>query len=159
MPATALPALLDALVAALQARPGLAGVAVYSCPVAPEDLGKEAIELAAETDVVQTAAAMDSTDVEESFDVKGSIVCYHAMPAGAGHVATINAAAKVVRDRACAILGEVESELATNDTVTATVRDARTTSIKVNQGMAPEGQLGRWCAIVFTISAEAHTTP
>jgi len=159
MPATALPALLDALVAALQARPGLAGVNVYGCPVAPEDLGKEAIELAAETDVVQTIAAMDSTDVEEAFDVKGSIVCFTPMPAGASTAATINGAAKTVRDRACAILGEIESELATNDTVTATVRDAHATSIKVNQGMAPEGQLGRWCAIEFTISAEAHTTP
>ena len=159
MSATALPTFIDALVAALQARAGLAGVSVYSCPVSPEDLGKEAIELAAETDVVQTAAAMGSTDIEESFDVKGSIVCFTPMPAGASTAATINGAAKTVRDRACAILGEVESELSTNDTVTATVRDAHTTSIKVNQGMAPEGQLGRWCAIEFTISAEAHTTP
>ena len=159
MSATALPTFIDALVAALQARAGLAGVNVYGCPVAPEDLGKEAIELAAETDVVQTAAAMGSTDIEESFDVKGSIVCFTPMPAEATKVATINGAAKTVRDRACAILGEVESELSTNDTVTATVRDAHTTSIKVNQGMAPEGQLGRWCAIEFTISAEAHTTP
>ena len=159
MPATALPALLDALVAALQARGGLAGVSVYSCPVSPEDLGKEAIEFAAETDVTQEIAAMSSTHIEESFDVKGSIICFTPMPAGATKVATINAAAKKVRDRACAILGEVESELATNDTVTATVRDARTTAIKVSQGMAPEGQLGRWCAIEFTITAEAHTTP
>ena len=159
MPATALPSFLDALAAALQARGGLAGVSVYTCPVSPEDLGKEAVELAAETDVEQTVAAMGSTDIEESFDVKGSIVCFSPMGAGATKVATINAAAKKVRDRACAILGEVESELAGNDTVTATVRDAHTTSIKVNQGLAPEGQLGRWCAIEFTITAQAHTTP
>ena len=159
MPATALPALLDALVAALQARGGLAGVSVYSCPVSPEDLGKEAIEFAAETDVTQEVAAMSSTDVEETFDVKGSIICFTPMPAGVTKVATINAAAKKVRDRACAILGEVESELAANDTVTATVRDARTTSIKVSQGLAPEGQLGRWCAIEFVVTAEALTTP
>jgi hypothetical protein len=159
MPATAVPAFLDALVAALQARGGLAGVSVYSCPVSPEDLGKEAIELAAETDIEQTVAAMNSTHIEESFDVKGSIICFAPMPAGVTKVATINAAAKKVRDRACAILGEVESELSTNDTVTATVRDAHTTGIKVSQGLAPEGQLGRWCAIEFTISAEAHTTP
>jgi hypothetical protein len=159
MPATALPTFIDALVAALQARGGLAGVNVYGCPVSPEDLGKEAIEFAAETDVTQEIAAMSSTHIEESFDVKGSIICFTPMPAGATKVATINAAAKKVRDRACAILGEVESELASNDTVTATVRDAHTTSLKVNQGMAPEGQLGRWCAIEFTITAQAHTTP
>ena len=159
MPATSLPTFIDALVAALQGRGGLAGVSVYSCPVSPEDLGKEAIEFAAETDVTQEVAAMSLTHIEETFDVKGSIICFTPMPAGATKVATINAAAKKVRDRACAILGEVESELAANDTVTATVRDARTTSIKVNQGMAPEGQLGRWCAIEFTITAQAHTTP
>lgn len=159
MAATALPGFLDALVALLAARGGLAGVRIFSCPVDVSDLGEEAIELARETSVDQELAAMASRDIEESFDVTGSIVCYHAMPSGAGAVATINAAAKVVRDRACAILEEVTDALAADDTVSGSVRDAQISGITMRQGPGPETQLGRLCQIEFTVSAQAHTTP
>lgn len=159
MAATALPTMLDALVAALQLRAGLAGVNVYSAPVTPEDLGTEAIELAEEVPIEQEPAAMASTDIEESFTVKGSILCFAPMAPGASRVATINAAAKVARDRACAILEEVTDELSGNRTVTGTVRDASISGVTVHQGLAPEGQLGRVCWVQFDISAEAHTTP
>ena len=143
----------------LAVRVGLAGVSIFSCPVAPEDLGKEAIEFASETNVEQTIAAMSSTDIEETFTVKGSIICYSPMVGATSKVASINHAAKTARDRAVAILGEIESELSGNATVTSTVRDARTTELKISQGLGPEGQLGRVCFVEFTIEAEAHTTP
>lgn len=159
MAATALPGFLDALAALLTLRAGLSGVRVFTCPVDVADLGEEAIELAHETSVERELAAMSSTDVEESFDVKGSIVCYHAMTSGVDPVATINAAAKTVRDRACAILEEVTDALAADDTVSGSVRDAQVTAVTMRQGMGPETQLGRLCQIEFTISAEAHVTP
>lgn len=158
MAATALPAMLDALVAALQLRAGLTGVRVFSAPVAPESLGMEAIELADETDIEQSAAAMGSSDIEELLAVKGSIICFSPMP-GSGPVDSINLAAKECRDRACAILEEVTDELASDDTIGGSVRSAAISSVTVAQGLAPEGQLGRWCRVAFTVSAEAHTTP
>ena len=158
MSATALPGFIDALAALLTLRAGLAGVHVFTCPVAPEDLGSEAIELAPETSVEQQVAAMGSHDIEEAFDVRGSIVCYQAMT-GSGAVTSINVAAKAARDRACAILEEVTDALAGDDTVSGSVRDAQITGITLRQGMAPEGQLGRLCQVEFTIHAEAQTTP
>jgi hypothetical protein len=159
MAATALPGFLDALAALLTLRAGLAGVNVFTCPVDPADLGTEAIELAAETPVAQELAAMASRDIEEAFEVKGSIICYAPRPASASTVATVNAAAKTARDRACAILEELTDALAGDDTAGGSVRDAQISGLVMRQGMAPEGQLGRLCQIEFTISAEAHTTP
>lgn len=159
MSATALPAMLDALATALANRGGMAGVNVFTAPVEPADLGKESVTFAAEVDIDQELAAMGSSDIEETFDVPGSIICFAPMATSTGPAATINAAAKTVRDRACDILEEVSEELASNSTVTGTVRDAAISSIKLTQGLAPEGQLGRWCSIEFTVTAEAHTTP
>lgn len=159
MAATALPAFLDALAALLTLRAGLAGVRVFTCPVDVADLGEEAIELAHETSVEHELAELGSHDVEESFDVKGSIVCYHAMTTSTDAVATINAAAKTVRDRACAILEEVTDALAADDTVSGSVRDAQVSAVTVRQGMAPETQLGRLCQIELTISVQAHVVP
>jgi hypothetical protein len=159
MAASTFPLFMDALAAQLILRAGLSGVAVFTAPVAPENAGEEAIVLAPETSIEQTVAAMSSTDIEEVYDVKGLILVYHAQAPGATLVGTINAGAKAARDRAFAIFEEVVDQLTTDATVSGTVRDARTTTVTVQQGLAPEGQLGRVCQIEFVIQAEAHTTP
>jgi hypothetical protein len=159
MSTTTLPAFMDALVTALQARIGLAGVNIYSGPVAPEDLGSEGIEFAEEVSVEQTRAAMNSTDQEETYTVGGSILVAKSFGASTSAVATINVAAKAARDRVAAILEEVTDQLATSDTMTGTVRDVRIASQTWRQGMAPEGQLGRVCWCEFTMEVTAHVTP
>ena len=159
MATTTLPEFLDALIGKLQARTALAGVNVYSCPVAPESLGKEGIELAEEVEIEDAPAALNSTDVEEKYTVNGSVMVTKPMVGKTSAVATINVAAKAARDRAEVILEEVMDELATNDTMTSTVRDAQLVSQTWHQGMAPEGQIGRVCWVEFSIAVEAHVTP
>ena len=138
------------------ARGGLSGVNVYTCPVRPEDLGKEAIELADAVEIEQYPAAMSSTNVEESYQVKGSILVFRTAKPG---TTAINTAAKAARDRAAAILEEVTDELSSNDTMTATVRDVTITGQTWTQGYAPENHLGRSCHIGFTLSCVATVTP
>jgi hypothetical protein len=158
MSASSIGPFLDAMTTALAARVGLAGVVVYSCPVPPEALGKEAIELAPSVEVTQEAAAMSSSHITEGYDVKGSILVSIAMAPGATKPATINAAAKASRDRALAIYDEVRDYLAAAPTVSGTVLGAEVGGLTLEQGFAPEGQLGRSCRIEFTISVEAHVT-
>jgi hypothetical protein len=158
MAASAYPAFIDALASALIALPALSGVNVYTAAVDPADLGTESIMFAEEVGIDQEQAAMSSADVNEVFPVPGWITCFATMPQGADQVATINAAAKTARDAAFTILGAVTGYVRSNRTVAGTVLGAEVTSIKVTQGMAPEAQLGRWCAIQFVVEAEAHTT-
>ena len=146
-----LPAFLDATYTALHNRAGLASVNVFTCPVDPAQLGKEAIELADSVEVTQARASLGSDDLEESYDVKGSVLVFAQ--------GTSNAAAKVARDRALAILEEVTDEIAGNETMTSTVRDVTITGQTWTQGYAPEGQLGRFCRVEFTLACEAHVTP
>lgn len=156
MSVTTLPAFLDELATQLAARTGLAGVNIFTCPVRPEDLGEEAIELAAETVIEQRQRAMNSTTQEEEYDVTGSILAYRPVPPVSGG---INTAAKAARDRVEAIIEEVIDEVATNDTMTAKVRDVQLTGQTWKQGYAPEGQLGRFCSVEFTLSVAASVTP
>lgn len=153
MSVTTLPAFLDALATALGARAGLSGVKVFTAPVDPGELGKEAIELGDEVDIEQERASMSSTVLEESYPVPGSIMCFAPIKT------TSNAAAKTARDRCATILEELTDELSTNDDMTNTVRDCRIATQKWRQGMAPEGQLGRVCWVQFTIEVEAQVTP
>ena len=156
MSVTTLSAFLDELATQLAARSGLAGVNVFTCPVRPEELGTEAIELAAETVIEQGRRAMNSTTQEESYEVTGSVLAYRSIPPASGG---INTAAKAARDRAEAILEEVIDEVATNDTMTAKVRDVQLTGQTWRQGYAPEGQLGRFCSVEFTLTVGASVTP
>ncbi len=159
MSVSTLPAFLDALVAALEARPGLAGVTIYSGPVAPEDIGEAGIEFAEDVSIDQTRAAMGSTDMDESYSVTGSVLAAAPIVPKATKTATINAAAKVARDRAFAILHEITAELATNDDMTDTVRDVAIATLDVHQAMAPEAQQGRACWVEFSLSVVARTSP
>lgn len=159
MPASTLPAFLDALVAALQLRVGLAGVNIYSCPVDPADLGKEGLEFAEDVSIEQARASMGSRDMEESYTVNGSLLVAAPIAAKGAKVASINAAAKVARDRAMAILSEITDELADNDAMSATVRDVSMASLEVHQGMGGETQLGRVAWVEFTMKVESRVSP
>ncbi len=155
---TSLPTFLDALHAALDARPGLAGVNIFTCPVAPEDLGKEALELANDVPVEEPRAerSMGSTGLEEEYQVPGNAICFKTAKQGAP---AINDAAKKARDRAYAILEEIVDEVAANDTMSGTVRDVTITAQRWTQGMAPENRLGRFCRVEFTLTVTAGVTP
>ena len=159
MATSSLPTFLDALATALAARPGLAGVNVFTCPVPPESLGAEGIELAAETLIEQLPAAMGSSELEESYQVRGSVLVAKPIVGATSATASINTAAKAARDRCAAIIEEVTDELATNSTMTATVRDVGIVEQTYHQGLAPEAQLGRVCWVEFTLAVEAHVTP
>jgi hypothetical protein len=166
MTTSSLPTFLDSLVAELQARPGLAGVAVFSCPVPQESLGAEGLEFAEEVPVAQTRAAMGSTDTDETYAVRGSCLVTRPVVKKATLVASVNAAAKAARDRCAAIIEEVTDELASNDTMTtgtspavASVADVRIAAQTWRQGMGPEPQMARFCWVEFELSVIAHITP
>jgi hypothetical protein len=110
-------------------------------------------------DIAQEQAGMSSAKVKEDYSVPGVITCFASMPKGVSKVATVNAAAKTARDRACTILEEVNDYMTGARTVGSTVLDAWVAEVKLTQGLAPEAQLGRWCSIEFTISAEAQFVP
>jgi len=153
---TTLPIFLDALQAALVARPGLAEVNVFTCPVDPHDLGEQAIELANEVAVEQKRESMASDDLDEEYVVTGAIVIFRTAAPG---VQAINTAAKAARDRADEILEEIVDEISGNDTMTNTVRDVTITHQIWAQGMAPENRLGRFCRVEFTLTVTASVTP
>ena len=153
---TTLPTFLDALQAALAARGGLAGVNVFSCPVDPEDMGKEAIELAKEVTIDQVRESMASTVLSETYEVTGAVLVHRTSKQGTG---SINNAAKAARDRAHAILEELVDEISTNDTMTGTVRDVTITTHRWAQGMSPENRLGRFARVEFTLTVGASVTP
>jgi len=159
MPVSTFPDFIDALVAALQLRAGLAGVSIYSGPVTPEDLGQESIELAEDVEIEQSRASMGSTEMEESYSVPGSILVAAPIAPKSDMATTINTATKAVRDRAFAILHEVVDELAGNDEMTNTVRDVVMERLSFHQGAAPEGQLGRIAWVEFSMKVEARVTP
>ena len=154
---------LDALAAQLSARAGLAKVRVYTAPVAPEDLGEEAIELGEEIPITQEQAAMGKSDMMENVTIHGSILVSKPYPRKTTRVETINAGAKTARDRAVAIFGELASECGDNPTMAtgtppvATVLGVDVTSMTMHQGEAPEAQLGRSCWIEFDLTLQNET--
>jgi len=154
--ATSLPAFLDALHDALVDRTGLDGVNVFTCPVDPLDLGREAIEFANEVQAKPSRQAMGSTVIAEEYEVPGAIVVNRTAKPGADQ---INAAAKAARDRTAAILAEVTNELSTNDTLDGTVTDVAISDERWVQGMAPENRLGRYCRVEFRLTCKASVTP
>jgi len=153
---TTLPTFLDALRAALVNRAGLAGVNVFTCPVTPDDLGKQAIELANEVPIEQNRLSLNSTVLNEEYTLPGAIIAFRTAKQGGQ---AINTAAKAARDRVDAILEEVVDEITTNDTMAGTVRDVTITMQRWTQGMAPENRLGRYCRVEFTLTVTACVTP
>ena len=150
---TSLPNFLDALVDALRNRSKLANVNVFSCPVEPEQLGREGIEFAEEVQIEQSPAAMGSTEIEESYTVSGSLLVAAPMDKRG-----TNAVAKSARDRCAVILAEIVAELAENDTMDGSVRDVQIASQTWSQGGIPDPP-ARACWVEFSLACVARVTP
>jgi len=146
---------LDTLRTKLLARPGMAGVAVYTGPVDELSIGEEAIVFAVEEmSATFTYRTLPKIEVFETYPVEGRI---WIVKPGAGETVI-----KATRDRALALLEQVVDELATDNTSTAAtvsalgINDARITSWSLTQ-VAIDG--GRDCRLAFTIDCEATVTP
>lgn len=158
MAASSIGPCLDALVVKLALRAGLAGVNLYTAPVAPEQLGNRAIEFGDTTEAEQTWAEMGSRKISESYSLRGSISITQPMTRGVSRPATINAAAKKARDAALLVYEEIRDELAADPTLGSVVDEAALDGFTMEQGFAPEGQIGRVCTIEFLIAVDAEVT-
>lgn len=144
--ASSLGAFLDAVRAALLARPGLAGVRIFTAPVGEQDIGAENIVFAVEkTRVDQDYPTVPQRESFETYNVEGRI--WIVTPGGG------EAAIKAARDRALAILTQVQSECIANDTMTGSVRDVLLISYELEQ-FALDG--ARDCRIAFILKVQAH---
>jgi hypothetical protein len=149
---TTVPALLDALVAALAPLPGLAGVNVFSGPIAdPKEEGVEFIKLG--TDEIEAEYTYRiGTPMQiatEEYEVPGVLL---GVVSGTGETGI-----KAARDRAYALLGEVHDYLKANDTVGGAVRDARIVRHRAKQFIYDDKQ--RCTEIAFWIRVQAEFTP
>jgi len=147
---TAIGSFLDGLRTALDARPGLAGVAIFTAPVSHLDIGDEAIVFAVGSVKGEYGYRIGAPHVivSEQFSVDGRV---WIVKGGSGEE-TI----KEARDRALEILEEVHDELATNDTVSGIVRDARVVSVTLDQYVIDGG---RDCRLAFDIRVQSEFTP
>jgi hypothetical protein len=139
---------LDAVRAALLLRAGLSGVHVFTGPVDNLSIGTEAIVFAVDsTEVQQDYPTVPQREAFETYAVEGRI---WIVKQGAGETAI-----KAARDRALAIMNEVQSACITDKTMSGSVRDLKLTSYKLEQ-FPIDG--GRDCRIAFTIDVQAHYT-
>lgn len=135
---SAIPAFKSALVDALIRRTGLAGVQILSAPEFKE-IAYESIQFHDVSGDQEWAGA--TRNREEEFDVDGMV--WAAKPG------SDEAIYREVRDRAFALLAEVEDELRTSPRVGNTVRLAEVTHIETTEGADPEQ--GRVCRIDFKV--------
>lgn len=142
-----IPAFLDALRATLAARTLIAagGVLVATAPTG-EPVPRESIQLF-DAAADQEWAASGNKRRREQYRVRGGI--FISAP-GAGE-----AKAKAARDRAFALLAEIEDALRLDHNVSGTVNQAQIAAYDLDQGAAKEG---RWAAIEFFIAVRAELT-
>ncbi len=146
MSTSTIPAVLDALVAALALRSGLVGVGVWSAP-AGDSKYLENIEFGAEIDIDQSSVTMGGGR-QETYRIDGGI---GITKAGAGED-TIKAA----RDRCFALLAELEAYLNDNPTIGGTCMDADLDTGQMKQGYQTNG---RTCSVEFAITVRAFINP
>ena len=145
---------LDALRAALVARAGLSGVAVYTGPVSAEALGAECIVLATEAesgDVGQPL--MGGLEHFENYPVDGEIWVTYP---GAGETSIAGA-----RDLAFDILEEVYDYMAGLTSTAATIAAVTVDKVDLSGwtlAQWPE-QGERHCRLKFSIEARGRFTP
>lgn len=143
------PAFLDAMVTALKLRAGLSGVQVFTAATDALSEGEEAIVFGVEG--IQSDAnypTMPMVRADEVYEVTGRVwIVKH----GSGE-----AVIKAARDRAFAILDEVATEMATNDTMTGTVRDCRIVNWSIDQAPAPKVRDVR---LAFAVRVSASFDP
>lgn len=146
MSTSAIGTTLDAIRAGLVLRDGLAGVNVFSGPVAYEEAGLECIAMG-DAVLTEVAFAMGGAR-EETWTVHAET--YVLKPWAGDTELTIASA----RDRALALWAEVESYL--NDTYTGSLPDASMESGEMEQGFGPDG---RWCRLRFDFRVTAVKNP
>jgi hypothetical protein len=146
--ASSLGVFLIAIRDALVARPGLAGVRIFTGPVGEKDIGQENIVFAVEeTGVAQDFPTAGQREAFESYEVEGRI---WIVKPGSGENAIAAA-----RERALEILGEVQSECTANMTMDDSVRSLLLTSFSLNQLPL---DAARDCRIAFNIEVKANFT-
>lgn len=136
-------ATLDGLKAFLETREAFEGIAVFTGP--PGDDAKRGDVVAffgVEGD--QETITLSADSVGDSFRVFGSVF---AIKAGAGEDQI-----KAARDRAVALLRELEAALADDRTIADAVMFAELSALDLNQGYEPNA---RWAEIRFQIACEA----
>jgi hypothetical protein len=146
--ASSLGAFLDAIRNALLDRPGLADVNIYTGPVGPTEVGEENIVFAVDpTSVNQDYPTIPQREAFESYDVEGRI---WTVKPGSGEPVI-----KEARDRALAILNQVQSEVIGNKTMNGSARDLLLTGYELEQFVLDGA---RDCRISFTLNVQAEYT-
>lgn len=146
--ASSLGVFLVAIRDALVARPGLAGVRIFTGPVGEKDIGQENIVFAVEeTPVEQDFPTAGQREAFESYEVEGRI---WIVKPGSGE--NVIAAA---RERALEILGEVQSECTGNMTMDSSVRSLLLTSFTLTQ-IALDA--ARDCRVSFVVEVKSNFT-
>ena len=144
---TTVGAFLDGLRSALMARPGLAGVPVFTGEVADKDAGAKSIQFGP----VQVTAdwySLGRKQRKETYTIDGYILVVEY----GGDESVIKAA----RDGALSIFGEVNACLVADPTVSGAVLTSEITGFSLAQVITGKNLNARGGGIVFTISVEAH---
>jgi hypothetical protein len=146
--ASSLGVFLDSIRARLMERSGLAGVRVFTGPVGDKDIGRENIVFGVDPiEVDQAYPTVPQREAFETFSVEGRI--WIVKPGGG------EAVIKAARDRAMAVLSEVQSECVTNHTMDGAVRDVLLTSYKLEQFPL---DAARDCRIAFNLDVKSEFT-
>jgi hypothetical protein len=146
MSTSAIGTVLDAIRAALVLRVGLLDVNVFSGPVPLETAGLECIAFG--DGKLKEAEDTMGGNREETWEVEGE-TCANKSWEG-----TVEATIKAARDRAVALLAELESHL--NDTYDGDYPNVDLTAGEMVQEFTAEG---RRCSIYFTLTVTAHKNP
>ena len=145
MSTSSIPTVLDALVDALKLRPGLSGVGVFAAPAG--DSGPvECLEFT-EIELEEEARSMGGNRLE-SYTLKAAVF---TISPGAGAVPAGKA-----RERALAIVAEVETYMNDDPTIGGTCLDSDFISATIKQGYTPEGRV---CQTEITIRVQAMKNP
>lgn len=137
---------LDAIRAALILRTGLEGVKVFSGPVSEKDAGLECIAFG-NGRLNEEAMAMQGNRWE-IWSIGGEVRIVKSW------VGDIEPTIKATRDRALAILAEIETHV--NDTYTGGLPDVELTSGEIEQSFNPEGRV---CSIGFELAIKTAINP
>lgn len=135
MSTTTAPAFLDAFRTQLLARGGLAGVTVWTAHPG-DDLGTEDIVFHTVTGDQQPQSFSSPHNREEIYQVAGFIFC---LKPGAGETVI-----KQARDRATAILAEVENQMRTDPTAAGSILFGQLQDHKLLQSVKEEGRWAMW---------------
>lgn len=144
MATSTVPAVLDALRTALDARPGLDGVSIFTGP-AGDEAGLESIEFFDVEDWSLEFANLGGSKRDEEYSLQGFV---WIVKPGAGET-TIKAA----RDRAIAIYIEIESQLRTDPKVGERLLWALPNTARLTQRMSDKGRVA---ILEFTVRCKAR---